>query len=310
MIGVLTGFGIIGFVIAVGYIVQRVGILKAEAQVPLNRLAFFVTSPALLFTVLAKSDVRVLFSSYLVVTVLTVAIAVGLYVLTSRLFFPRAVPETAVGASASVHANANNIGLPVAIYVLGDAQLVAPLLLLQLIVLGPVVLTILDTSTRGKVSVRSFISQPVRNPIIIASMLGLVVALVGVPLPGAVMAPFELIGAATIPLVLMTFGMSLVGQRPLAAGTGRRDVITASVLKAVVMPLIAYLLGHFAFGLSGQPLFALVVLAALPTAQNVYNFASRYERGVIIARDTVLITTIAAVPILILIAALLAPAAG
>jgi predicted permease len=48
------------------------------------------------------------------------------------------------------------------------------------------------------------------------------------------------------------------------------------------------------------------VLAALPTAQNVYNFSSRYERGEIVARDTVLLTTILAIPVLVVIAALLA----
>jgi predicted permease len=53
-------------------------------------------------------------------------------------------------------------------------------------------------------------------------------------------------------------------------------------------------------------LFASVVLAALPAAQNVYNFASRYEQGVALARDTVLLTTILSVPVLVVVAALLA----
>jgi len=61
------------------------------------------------------------------------------------------------------------------------------------------------------------------------------------------------------------------------------------------------------FGLHSQTLFAAVALAALPTAQNVYNFAARYERGMPLARDVVLLTTIFAVPALLIIAALLAP---
>jgi predicted permease len=59
------------------------------------------------------------------------------------------------------------------------------------------------------------------------------------------------------------------------------------------------------FGLTGTTLFGCVVLAALPTAQNVLNYAQRYERGVTLARDTVLITTIGAVPVLVAAAALL-----
>ncbi|HOB57351.1 MAG TPA: AEC family transporter, partial [Rhodoglobus sp.] len=62
------------------------------------------------------------------------------------------------------------------------------------------------------------------------------------------------------------------------------------------------------FGLSGHRLFAVVVLAALPAAQNVFNYAQRYDRGVILARDVVLITTALSLPVLLVIAALLAPA--
>jgi predicted permease len=72
------------------------------------------------------------------------------------------------------------------------------------------------------------------------------------------------------------------------------------------MPAIAFLVARFAFGLHGTALFAAVVLAALPTAQNVYNFASRYGRGEVVARDTVLLTTLLAVPALVVVAALLA----
>ncbi|MEN9621379.1 MAG: hypothetical protein RL499_1572, partial [Actinomycetota bacterium] len=45
----------------------------------------------------------------------------------------------------------------------------------------------------------------------------------------------------------------------------------------------------------------------LPTAQNVFNYAMRYDRAVVMARDAVLITTVLSVPALVVVAALLAP---
>ena len=119
------------------------------------------------------------------------------------------------------------------------------------------------------------------------------------------MEPFRLVGAAAVPVVLIAFGMSLHGQRALAAGTQRRDVILASSIKLAVMPLLAWMLGRFAFGLDDDQLFAIVVMAALPTAQYVFNSSQRYDRGEIIARDTVLITTIGSVPVLLVAALLL-----
>ena len=303
----LVGFAIIGFVILVGYGLQRAKILPPDAPTTLNRFVFFVASPALLFGVIARADLTVIFSSFLVVTVVSVAVSAGAYLLISTAFFRRPLAETVIGAAGSSYVNANNIGLPVAVYVLGSAQFVAPLLLFQLIVLAPITLTLLDLSTRGRVSVTSILLQPVRNPIILGSLAGFLVALSGWHVPDAVLAPFVLIGGAAVPVVLITFGMSLSGQRPLAAGSGRRQIVVASALKSIVMPIVAFALARFVFQLDGVHLFGVVVLAALPTAQNIFNYAHRYDVGVVLARDIVLLTTVSSIPVLLAIAALLAP---
>lgn len=305
MEGVLTGFAIIGVIIAVGYLIARFGLVPPEGRVILSRIAFFVTTPALLFTVLSRADVTVLFSSFLLVSLCTVLLVAAVYVLASRLFFRRPLPETVIGTASSSYVNANNIGLPVAIYVLGDPQWVAPTLLLQLLLLAPTILTVLDISTSGRTSVGAILTQPLRNPMIIASALGLLVAVTGVQVPAPVLEPFSIIGNASIPLVLMAFGMSLRGQRPLEAGPARIEVVVASTLKSLVMPAVAWSLGRFVFQLDAEHLFAVTVTAALPTAQNIFNFATRYDRGVAVARDTALVSTVAAVPVLIAVSLLL-----
>ena len=304
--GVLVGFAIIGFVILVGYVVGRFGIAGAGAGYALNRLTFFVATPALLFTVLVHADVTVFVSPFLITVLCSVLLGAALFVAVSLVFFRTPVAETTLGATAATYVNANNIGLPVAIYVLGSAQYVAPVLLLQLLVLAPLTLTILDMSTRGRVSLRSILTQPVRNPMIIASAVAVLIATLGITVPEPILAPLEILGGAAIPMVLLAFGMSLHGQGLLKAGTGRKQVALASVIKVAVMPVIAYLMGRFVFGLEGTELFAVVTVSALPTAQNIYNFSARYQRGTVIARDTVLVTTIASLPALLLIAALLA----
>lgn len=306
MVGVLTGFAIIGAVILIGYVVGRTGILGEHAGFVLSRVAFFVLSPCLLFTVLADADVHVLFSSLLLVSLIAAAAAGLAFAVVARVFWKRALADTVIGSLASGYVNANNIGIPVALYVLGDPAYSAPVVLLQLLVFAPIALTILDVQARGRVSVGRVLLQPLTNPIIVGSLLGVLLAVFDVRLPDPVMEPFRLVGAAAVPVVLIGFGMSLHGQRPLAAGTARRDVLLASVLKLAVMPLVAWLVGHFLFGLEGQQLFAVVVLAALPSAQNVFNYAQRYDRGTVLARDVVLITTVLSVPVLVLVAALLA----
>lgn len=306
MIGVLTGFAIIGVVIGVGYVVGRTETLGEHAPFVLSRIAFFVLSPFLLFSVIAAADVRVLFSSLLATSAIAAVTSGLLFAVVAALLWRRPTSETVIGTLASGYVNANNIGIPVAVYVLGSPAFAAPIILLQMLVFAPIALTILDVREHGTVSWRRVALQPLRTPITIASILGVIVAVSGITLPDAVLAPFEVIGAAAVPIVLIAFGMSLHGQRPLSVGSSRRDIILASVLKIAVMPTVAWLAGTL-LGLDRDQLFAVTVLAALPSAQNVFNYAQRYGRGVILARDVVLITTIASLPALLLIAALLAP---
>jgi predicted permease len=303
--GVLEGFAIIGVVIVIGYLVGRIGILGPHAQFVLSRIVFFVLSPCLLFTVLAEASVRTLFSSVLLISLMTALVAFAVYAVVAKLAWKRPVPELVVGALGSGYVNANNIGIPVAVYVLGNAAVSAPVVLLQLLLFAPVALSVLDISTSGSVSIGRILLQPVRNPLIIASLLGVILSVTGVKLPPVVMEPFTIVGGAAVPVVLMSFGMSLHGQRLLKPGSGRRDVLLASAIKLGLMPVMAWIFGAFVFHLDPKHLLSVVVLAGLPSAQNVFNYAQRYERGVTIARDTVLITTIGAVPVLVLVAALL-----
>ena len=305
MIGVLQGFAIIGFIVLVGFVVGRYRLLGEHAPYVLSRLVFYVLTPSLLFTVLSEADVHVLFSSRLLVAALAAIACFAIFALVAVLLFRRKLPEVVIGSLSSGYVNANNIGIPVAAYVIGDATYSAPVVLAQLLVFAPIGLALLGGSVSGKFSVGSVLLQTVRNPLIIGSALGVLVAVSGVELPAVVVEPFHLLGAAAVGVLLVNFGMSLSGSRLLEPGTGRRDVILASLLKLLVMPVIAYVLAAHVFGMTGHELFAIVVLAALPTAQNVFNYAQRYERGVIIARDTILITTVLCVPVLVVIALLL-----
>ncbi|WP_022882050.1 AEC family transporter [Gryllotalpicola ginsengisoli] len=306
MAGVFEGFAIIAFVIAVGYVVGRAGVGGPHTGYVLNRIAFFVTNPALLFTVLAKEDISVVFSGAGLATNLAAVGAAAVFLIASRVFFPRPAARTTIGVLASSYSNFNNIGIPVAAYVLGSASYVAPALLVQLIVFAPIALTTLDVTSRGRVSVRDILLNPVRNPMIIASVAGVVIAAIGWQLPKPVDSAFTLLGGAAVPLVLMAFGMSLHGAAPLRETDARAEVLLAAGLKNVLMPLLAYLIARFGLGIGGHELFVTVVLAALPAAQNVYNFAARYERGEIVARDAVLLTTVLSVPAIVVIALLLA----
>jgi hypothetical protein len=304
---VVLGFGIVALVVATGYLVGRLRILGESALEVLTKAAFFVFSPALLFIVLGDADIRQLFSNLLPVSALAAGGTLLIFVLVAKLLWKRNVSQLTVGALASSYVNANNIGLPLAVYILGDPAAAAPVLLLQLIVLTPVALTILDVTSSGKVSVRRILSQPIRNPLIIASAMGVAISALDVTIPDIIHEPLDLLGQAAVPTLLFALGLSLATQRLWDAKEQRPDIALATGLKLVVMPLIAWAAGAYVFNLDQAALFTVVILAALPSAQNVFNYAQRYSVSIALARDSVVITTVLSLPVMMVIALLLAP---
>jgi len=305
---VVAGFSVIFVIIAIGFVLGRTGTLGPEGQVVLSRLVFFVATPALLFDALATSDLSVIFSPTLYVAAATAFTIAALYLVIAKLWLRRPLPELTIGALAASYVNSANLGIPIAVFVLGDASFVAPLLLFQIVLFSPIALTILDLSTmRAGASRMETVTAPFKNPIVLAGAAGLIVAVTGVTLPAAVQQPFHLLGGASVPGALLAFGLSLQGVKVLEKGQSpRRDVALASVLKIGVQPVLAYLMARYLLGLDGHELFAIVVVATLPTAQNVFVYASRYGRGMVLARDAALVTTLASIPAIGLVALLLA----
>jgi predicted permease len=307
VLGVLAGFFVVWSIILVGMFVGRRQLLGDNARSVLSALTFFVASPALLFETLSKAKLHDVFAAPLLVAAVGAAITACLYLLISRLLLKRPMPEALIATMSASLANSANLGIPIAVFVLGDASYVAPLLIFQLAFFTPILLMALDATTSShRTSPVGFLLLIVRNPMIVGSGLGLLVAGTGWRVPELVMQPIHLVGGAAIPAMLIAFGMSLNGSRPLQASNGRRlDTWLASGFKLGVHPLMAYLFARFALGLQDHALFAVVVASALPTAQNVFVAASRYQTGITVAKDTVLITTVVAVPALIAVAFLL-----
>ncbi|KOG30447.1 AEC family transporter [Streptomyces resistomycificus] len=305
MQGVLTGFAVIAVVIGVGYAIGRGGHLGVHGREVLTKLAFHVATPALLFTTLAGTDLSLVFSSRLLVTALSTAAAAGVFVAVG-VARGWGVGRTTIGALCSSYVNSGNLGIPIAVYVLGDASLVAPVLLFQLLVLTPIALTVLDLSGRvEKGPVWQRLLTPLRNPIAVGSLAGVVVSASGLPIPAPVMDPLTLIGNMSVPAVLLAFGISLCGSAMPGRGPDRGLVLLSVALKSAGQPLVAWALAAGVFGLHGAPLLDVVVTSALPAAQNLFTYASGYGVGERLARDSILVSTVLAVPVLVVVAALL-----
>lgn len=307
MSGVLQGFVTIGTIIALGALLGHLGVLTLETGRVVASLSFWVGSPALLLLVIADSDPSVLLRGPLAASALAAGSTMLVYAVIARLGWRRDAGSVVIGGFTCGYVNSANLGIPIATYVLGDAALVAPVLLMQLLVLQPIGLAVLDAQAArragegaswARIAVTTF-----TNPLTGATLVGLLLALTGWRLPALIHAPMKVLSGLAIPAMLLAYGVAL-RLGPGIAGQGRAELALTSTLKLVVHPLIAYAVGR-ALGLEGAMLFAVVVLGALPTAQNIFILATRYRRAEVLARDTILVTTIGSVPVITLAAALL-----
>jgi malonate transporter and related proteins len=303
MNSILAGFGALVAVIVVGWVAGRARVLGDGAAGVLSRLSYFVATPALLLLTLAEADPGVLLSPALVASAGSALLCAALYVALARWRWRSRPAELATGALASSYVNAGNLGVPIAVYVLGDASYVAPVLLFQVLVLAPVGRAVLAGSRAG--SRARLLTQPLRTPVVVGCALGLAVAATGWALPPLVRRPIDLLAALAVPAALLAYGMSLHGAPRPASGDGAGQVWLAVALKTVAQPALAFALGKWVAQVDGVALLAVTLTSALPTAQNVFVYATAHDRGTRLARDTVLLTTVLSVPVLAGIAVVL-----
>jgi Predicted permeases len=306
--GVVAAFAALVSVAVLGYLIGRGGALRPTDERILSRLVFLVASPALLFTTVAKADLHLVFSTVMLTNVAGVLTVQVIFVLVATLVWRRSRAEATIGTLAASYVNAGNLGIPIGVYVLGNGALIAPILLTQLLVLAPAAFLILDSSgERGprRATVGTALLRPLRNPLTVASLLGLAIAAFGIDLPPLLLRPFELVGASAVPLALLAYGLSLSGtSRVLEEGNGP-EITLIVILKEFVQPAVAYLVGRYALGLDGPALLASTLFAALPTAQNIYVYSVHYRTATHLARSAVLLTTLVSVPVMTAISGLL-----
>ncbi|GAA1742026.1 AEC family transporter [Aeromicrobium alkaliterrae] len=299
----LTGFGAIVVGIVAGMGLAHFGVVDDKTQQALGEIAFFVAGPALMITTISEVPLDAEIGN-LATSVVSLVTCFGLYALTARLAWRTSAGPLLVGSLSASYVNIGNLGLDVAAYVVGDVTIVVPALLVQMAIVQPVSLVALDRITGRGGGLLLTARRTVSNPLLLAAIVGIALAATESLVPSVAEAPLDLLAGAAIPLMLLSYGAAVRLSPRLGRSGHNREVLLASLLKLFVMPLVAWSAG-VAFGLRDQVLLGVVVTAALPTAQNVFLHATRYRVGEDVSRETILVTTVASLPVVLIIALVL-----
>ena len=180
-----------------------------------------------------------------------------------------------------VFPNAGNMGLPVCLFAFGERGLVLAIAVFMMLSLVHFTLGI------ALVSGRSVLQEMIRNPIIYSIVTALVMIYSDWSLPEWAQNTVSLLGDMTIPLMLLTLGVSLANMQVSSLG---RSIVFAVMRLGIG---VAVGLGAAsAFGLSGVARGVVILQSAMPVAVFNYLFAMRYGREPQLVAGMVVVSTL------------------
>jgi len=116
-----------------------------------------------------------------------------------------------------------------------------------------------------------FVRQLVRNPLIVATVAGLLANLLGFTVPTWLTPTLTRIGAASLALGLLAAG---AGMQFATLGRGKVLAVSVLAIRHLILPLVAWGLAR-ALRLDGVQASVLMAFSAVPTASSAYVLAAR-----------------------------------
>ncbi|PTE12078.1 AEC family transporter [Mesorhizobium helmanticense] len=288
---VLPFFGLI----FMGFLVARITRQPLEALGWMNTFIVYVALPALFFQLLAKTPFERLTEwSFILGSVLSTYAIFSLMFAWSVLTSRGEIAQSTIKALAASYGNIGYMGPGLALLAFGkDAAVpVALIFCFENIIhfaVAPMMMALSgDDKTSPSQLVLGVLRKIVLHPFIIATALGVAAAYVGFRPPEPVERFLDYLSGAAAPCALFAMGVTLA-LRPLNRIPHELALIAA--LKLILHPLLCYVVLSWIGNFSETWIFSAVLLAALPTATNVFVIAQQYGVWVQRASASVLITT-------------------
>lgn len=279
-------------IIALGFGAGRSGFFPPEATAYLTKFVFYFALSAMLFRFSANLSLAEILDWPFVMAYLSASLVVYLIATAVAMVRGLSVAEAAVEAQCSVIGNTGFLGIPMFVLLFGETA-IGPIMLVlavDLIFFGSLIVILITGSRDGRLQIGVFKNVGlglVKNPMIVATVLGLSVSFIGWTLPTPVNAFFTLLGAAATPGALFAIGASLAGksaERLSVAGW-------LSFCKLVLHPAAVAVAAFFIFDILPFAAGIMIAAAALPVAGNVYMVAQHYGTAPARVSAAILIST-------------------
>jgi len=282
--------------IFLGYLSGRIAKLPIEGLAWLNFFVVYVALPALFFRLLSKTPVEEFSNfTFLAATTFTTLIIFCTAFFIAALRNRGNVAESTIQGFASAYGNIGYLGPPIAIAAFGPAAGVPAALIFCFdnamhFTLAPMLMALDRGEDRSVLKMTGQILYRIfSHPFIIATIVGIAGAVFEVQLPAPLERLLELLASAAAPCALFAMGVT-AAIRPLKNVPPELGYIVP--LKLVIHPLLVWGVLTLIGGIEPVWVYTAVLLAALPTATNVFVIAQQYDHWRERASSAVVITTL------------------
>lgn len=262
------------FMMAVGYAVRRAGWVDAPSVNAMNRLAFRVFLPILVFLNIYQSNLENVISKQTITLILVVWFCVLSAIFLTMIVLKKKVPEIkrrSVMTQGIYRGNLVLFGIPVAM-TLGGSEAVAKAAVLIATVIplfNFAAVILLERARSGKAEVKKMVIQIGKNPLIIASVLGIIACALQLQIPVVLESPLQSLANVATPLAFVILGASLkLGEFK----QNRNALLVVACGKLMLVPALAFLLAVL-LGLQRSELIAIIGALASPTAVSSFSMA-------------------------------------
>ncbi|MHB8840839.1 MAG: AEC family transporter [Candidatus Aquicultor sp.] len=275
--------------ISIGFVSKRVGLLEKTHTLILNNIIIYLTMPALIFRAVFESKISLSLLKIPLIALAITALSMGAAYFIGRLLHLKRPTFGALLLVAAI-GNTGYLGYPLTLQLFGIKNLVKAVFYdLSGTVVFTFTIGLLIAQKYGQAKDKINILKEVFTfPPLIGLFLALALKGLGAGLPIFLMDAIGFLAGATIPLVMLTIGLSL----ELTKVRNYALAITAVVLiKLLVAPLIA-LFGSNISGMSGADLGIMVLEASMPSFLLSLVIGLRYGLDTDFLPAAIVVTTI------------------
>lgn len=277
-------------IMAVGYLLRRIGLLDDAVLPKLNSLVFKAFLPMMLFNNIYHSDLESMMNLRLILTaVVSILVIFGVLCLV----IPRIEkdgPRRGAMVQGIFRSNYIIFGVPIVSGVFGEQGLgvVSILSAFAIPLFNVLSVVALEIFSHGTVNKNRIVKGIVTNPLIIASLLGVVFLLAGIPIPMPVEEALADMSAIATPLGLVSLGGFFK-----FADTKRylKQLIIVVAGRLVVCPAI-FLPVFVSMGFRGVDLMALATMMGAPIAVSSFIMAQQQGADADLAGQAVVYTAL------------------